>query len=93
MESCPALCLSDLSSQQLRGKKVLLRADLNVPLDQSTGRVTDDTRIRESLASIRYLTSCGARVLLCSHLVSPRRDSQSIVRVLTVQASFCGAGC
>ena len=77
MSSCPALCLSELDAEQLRGKRVLLRCDLNVPLDASG--IMDETRIRESLASIKHLTTSGARVLLCSHLVST-----SVIRLAAV---------
>lgn len=53
----------------LRGKRVLLRCDLNVPLDGST--ITDDGRIRASLPTIERLRSRGARVLILSHLGRP----------------------
>jgi phosphoglycerate kinase len=51
------------------GQTVLLRADLNVPLDGAT--ITDDGRIRASLPTIGELTSRGARVLICAHLGRP----------------------
>ncbi|KAI4454049.1 phosphoglycerate kinase [Holotrichia oblita] len=63
--------------ENLKGKRVFLRADLNVPQDEK-GNVTDDTRIRESLATLRYLTDKGARVVLCSHLGRPKsKDDKS----------------
>jgi phosphoglycerate kinase len=53
----------------LRGKRVLVRSDLNVPLDGST--ITDDGRIRASVPTITQLSEAGARVVVCAHLGRP----------------------
>ena len=55
------------------GQVVLLRADLNVPLDGDV--ITDDGRIRASLPTIRALTSRGARVIICAHLGRPKGET------------------
>ena len=62
--------ISDLGD--LTGKKVLLRSDLNVPLDGST--ITDDGRIRASVPTIRQLTEAGARVIVVAHLGRPKGE-------------------
>ena len=58
-----------MKDSELKGKKVLVRCDVNVPLDGKT--ITDDTRIRSSIPTIEYLKNKGAIVTVCSHLGRP----------------------
>jgi phosphoglycerate kinase len=62
------LTVDDLGD--LRGKRVLVRSDLNVPLDGTT--ITDDGRIRASVPTIQRLRDAGARVVVCAHLGRPK---------------------
>ncbi|CAK0803259.1 unnamed protein product, partial [Prorocentrum cordatum] len=63
--------VADLGEADLKGKTVLIRCDLNVPLNADL-EITDDTRITASIPTIEYLCSKGARVLACSHLGRPK---------------------
>jgi len=60
-----------LNEVDLKNKKVLIRVDLNVPLDKN-GQITDDNRIREVLPTIRYALDEKATVILCSHMGKPK---------------------
>jgi phosphoglycerate kinase len=66
----------------VHGKRVFLRADLNVPLDD--GKITDDTRIRASLPTLVYLLENGASVVLASHLGRPKGKVNDALRLKPV---------
>jgi phosphoglycerate kinase len=66
----------------VHGKRVFLRADLNVPLDD--GKITDDTRIRASLPTLVYLLEQGASVILASHLGRPKGKVNDALRLKPV---------
>jgi phosphoglycerate kinase len=64
--------VDDLLAEGVSGRRVLLRTDLNVPLDKQTGAITDDGRIRASLPTLQALRDGGARVLVAAHLGRPK---------------------
>lgn len=84
--------VASLSAADVSGKRVLVRADFNVPLDDQ-GNITDDTRIRAALPTIQDLTGKGAKVLLCSHFGRPKGkvvDSMRLTPVATRLSELLG---
>ncbi|WP_123042828.1 phosphoglycerate kinase [Cohnella candidum] len=69
---------------QVTGKKVFVRVDFNVPLEN--GAITDDTRIRETLPTIRYLIENGAKIILASHMGRPKGEVVEELRLTPVAA-------
>ena len=93
--------VKDLTPAQLRGRRVLVRVDFNVPFDAS-GAVSDDTRLRAAVPTIQLLRRHGARVVLLSHLGRPKAAPDpkftlaavmpALMSVLPgVSVTFCGS--
>lgn len=75
--------VASLTAAVLEGKRVLVRADFNVPLDDQ-GNITDDTRIRAALPTIQDLTGKGAKVILTSHFGRPKAQVVDSMRLTPV---------
>ncbi|MBD2114335.1 MULTISPECIES: phosphoglycerate kinase [Cyanophyceae] len=75
--------VASLTAADLSGKRVLVRADFNVPLDDQ-GAITDDTRIRAALPTIQDLTGKGAKVILTSHFGRPKAQVVESMRLTPV---------
>ncbi|OQR94525.1 3-phosphoglycerate kinase [Thraustotheca clavata] len=80
------LGLNDLLKQGgVKEKRVLVRADLNVPLNKKDAtKITDDTRIREALPTLRFLLENDAKIVLCSHLGRPKGKVNELMRLAPV---------
>ena len=79
------LSLSSLDKTNLEGKKVLVRVDFNVPLNEN-GLITDDTRIRAAIPTIKYLINNAAKVILAAHFGRPKGKVNEKMRLTPVAA-------
>ncbi|MEE9207165.1 MAG: phosphoglycerate kinase [Gemmatimonadota bacterium] len=76
--------LGDLAEADLRGRRVVIRVDYNVPLDE--GRVTDSSRVTASLDSLRYILKAGGHPVILSHLGRPKGEVRPELSLLPVVA-------
>ncbi|MDX9840574.1 MAG: phosphoglycerate kinase [Desulfobulbus sp.] len=84
--------MKTLKDLELAGKRVLVRVDFNVPMNDQ-GEITDDLRIRTVLPTLRYLAEQGARVIICTHRGRPkgqRVEAFSLAPVAALTAALIG---
>ena len=79
----PKLSLSSLDKNSLEGKKVLVRVDFNVPLNEG-GQITDDTRIKAAIPTIDYLIKNSAKIILAAHFGRPKGKVNEKMRLTPV---------
>ncbi len=84
--------MANIKDLQLRGRRVLLRVDFNVPIDKETGDISDDTRIRAALPTIEYLRAQGAKVILLSHYGRPKPNADGSRNLQKFGLQYLGIG-
>ncbi|MGC6434130.1 MAG: phosphoglycerate kinase [Crocinitomicaceae bacterium] len=85
--------MADIHSYDFKGKRALIRVDFNVPLDKETLAVTDDTRIRAAVPTIKHVLNNGGSVVLMSHLGRPKEgfeDKFSLKHIVNRVAELIG---
>jgi phosphoglycerate kinase len=75
-----------VENAKVKGKRILLRCDLNVPFEN--GEISDTRRIDESIKTVNYLSENGAKVIICSHLGRPHGEVVSNLSLLSVSRCF-----
>lgn len=76
--------IKNLSKEELVGKKVLIRVDFNVPMQD--GKITDTTRIKAALPTLNTLKNAGAKVILMSHMGRPKGEKKTELSLTPVAA-------
>ena len=83
----PKKTIADIPVAELKGKRVFVRCDFNVPLDEKQN-ITSDKLIKASLPTIKYLLEKGARVILASHLGRPKGEVKKEFSLVPVQKAL-----
>ena len=80
--------ITDIPSADLAGKRVLVRAGLDVPLDKQ-GEVSDRFRVTQAAKTLRYLSKCGARTIILSHIGrKPEETNEPVARALASEVKL-----